>query len=51
VPLLRFADLENDLDLLEQARNLADTLIQRYPEHTRRHLARWLPHGLACLRA
>jgi len=41
-PLLRFADLERDLDLLEAARDLAPQLLQRHPEHARRHLARWL---------
>ncbi|MHB8668076.1 MAG: ATP-dependent DNA helicase RecG [Burkholderiales bacterium] len=41
-PLLRFADLELDVDLLEAARELAPQLLQRHPEHARRHLARWL---------
>jgi ATP-dependent DNA helicase RecG len=41
-PLLRFADLERDLDLLEAARDLAPQLLQRHPEHARRHLVRWL---------
>ena len=41
-PLLRFADLERDLDLLEAARDLTPQLLQLHPEHARRHLARWL---------
>jgi ATP-dependent DNA helicase RecG len=42
VPTLRFADLERDRDLLEQARRLAPTLIDKYPDAVERHLARWL---------
>ena len=41
-PLLRFADLERDLDLLEAARDLAPQMLQHHPELARRHLARWL---------
>ena len=41
-PLLRFADIERDLDLLEAARDLAPQLLQAHPEHARRHLARWM---------
>ena len=41
-PLLRFADIELDLDLLEAARDLAPELLQMHPEHARRHLARWM---------
>ncbi len=41
-PLLRFADLERDVDLLESARDLAPQLLRLYPEYARRHLARWL---------
>jgi len=41
-PLLRFADIERDLGLLEAARDLAPQLLQRHPEHARRHLARWM---------
>ncbi len=42
VPLLRFADLERDVDLLDAARNLADQLIAQQPEVSERHIARWL---------
>ena len=41
-PLLRFADLELDLDLLEAARDLAPQMLQFHPELAQRHLARWL---------
>ncbi|MEK7438660.1 MAG: ATP-dependent DNA helicase RecG [Pseudomonadota bacterium] len=41
-PLLRFADLELDVDLLEAARDLAPQMLRDHREHARRHLARWL---------
>jgi ATP-dependent DNA helicase RecG len=42
VPLLRFADLETDVALIEQARDAADELLRKDPEAARRHLERWL---------
>jgi ATP-dependent DNA helicase RecG len=42
VPLLRFADLEQDLGLLEQARIAADEMLRREPGAARAHLERWL---------
>jgi len=42
VPLLRFADLERDVALIEQARDAADELLQRDPAAAAAHLARWL---------
>jgi ATP-dependent DNA helicase RecG len=42
VPLLRFADLERDAALIEEAREAADELLRTDPEAARRHLARWL---------
>jgi ATP-dependent DNA helicase RecG len=42
VPLLRFADLEADLDLLEAARDAADELLAHAPELARAHLQRWM---------
>ncbi|GEM_PF-146238 len=51
VPLLRFADLEIDLDLLEAARAAAAELLARDPEAARRHLARWMPRGEALMLA
>lgn len=42
VPMLRFAKLEEDLHLLEQAREIAPILIEQNPEIVEAHLARWL---------
>ena len=42
VPLLRFADLNADLDLLEAARKAAQRILQRHPAVAERHLQRWL---------
>ena len=41
-PLLRFADLDQDSDLLEAARQTAEALLARNPESAERHLERWL---------
>jgi len=42
VPLLRFADLERDVALIEQARDDAEVLLEREPAAAAAHLARWL---------
>ncbi len=42
VPMLRFADLEQDIGLLEQARIAADELLRREPGAAQAHLERWL---------
>jgi len=42
VPMLKVADLERDQDLLEMARDAADTLLRHSPKHAARHLERWL---------
>jgi ATP-dependent DNA helicase RecG len=42
VPMLRFADLSADIDLLEAARNAADTLVRQKTPAVQAHLARWL---------
>jgi len=42
VPLLRFADLERDVALIEQARDAADELLQKDPAAAKAHLERWL---------
>jgi ATP-dependent DNA helicase RecG len=39
---LRFADLERDAALIEQARDAALDLLARDPEAARAHLERWL---------
>ncbi len=42
VPLLRYADLEVDTDLVELARQMAEYLLSEDPERAGLHLARWL---------
>jgi ATP-dependent DNA helicase RecG len=42
VPLLRFADLATDTDLLDAAREAATVLLRDDPAAVRAHLARWL---------
>jgi ATP-dependent DNA helicase RecG len=42
VPMLRFADLALDLDLLDAAREAAEVLLRDVPEVAKAHLARWL---------
>jgi ATP-dependent DNA helicase RecG len=42
VPMLRFADLARDLDLLDAARDAAQRLLAEQPEAARAHLERWL---------
>ena len=41
-PLLRFADIERDTDLLEAARDAAAWMLKHAPENAEKHLARWL---------
>jgi len=45
LPLLRFADLERDQELVERARRAASELLLRDPEAARRHVRRWLPQA------
>ena len=42
VPLLRYADLEADVDLIELAREMAELLLRNAPDRAQRHLKRWL---------
>ena len=42
VPMLRIADLNRDLALLEAAKNMADQLLDEYPEAVEKHLERWM---------
>ena len=42
VPMLRFADLQTDLHLLEAARRVAADLMAEEPEIVAQHLQRWL---------
>ena len=41
LPLLRFADLEKDIELLERARDAAIWLLQHNPQAAQLHLQRW----------
>ena len=41
-PLLRFADLNEDADLVEAARETAERLLRDHPDAAERHLDRWL---------
>jgi ATP-dependent DNA helicase RecG len=42
MPLLRFADLVSDDDLVQAARAAADLMLDRHPAEAARHVARWL---------
>jgi ATP-dependent DNA helicase RecG len=42
VPMLRFADLEQDGDLLEAAQATANEMLDHYPELAQQHIDRWL---------
>ncbi|MES2500022.1 MAG: ATP-dependent DNA helicase RecG [Pseudomonadota bacterium] len=45
VPMLKIADLERDVDLLEAAKKIADKLIIEYPQAVEAHLERWMCHA------
>ncbi|MDR2625811.1 MAG: ATP-dependent DNA helicase RecG [Zoogloeaceae bacterium] len=51
LPLLRYADLETDADLVETARTLAETLLTRFPEKADQTRERWLGEKEALLKA
>jgi len=42
VPMLRIANLNRDFKLLEEAKKIADELLEDYPEASHLHLKRWL---------
>lgn len=42
VPMLKIADLERDVELLEAAKAVADQLIEHYPAEVEQHLDRWM---------
>jgi len=44
VAMLRFADISEDEDLLDLARQIADELLRDYPESAQAHLQRWMVH-------
>ncbi len=45
VPMLKIADLERNVDLLEAAKNMANGLISEYPQAVEKHLERWMSHA------
>jgi len=51
VPMLRFADLERDVALIEQARDAADDLLKTDPTAAEAHLDRWLGGKQAFIKA
>jgi ATP-dependent DNA helicase RecG len=51
VPLLRYADLDDDADLIEPARELAEALLADDPAKAQALMARWLGGREALLRA
>jgi len=50
-PLLRFADIVSDADLVEQASAAAERLLDEHPDAAQRHLDRWLGGRAEFLRA
>lgn len=42
VPMLKIADLNRDVDLLNAAKNIADRLIKEHPTAVEKHLERWM---------
>jgi len=45
LPMLKIANLERDVTLLEAAQQLADKLLKEHPEAVELHLQRWLGHA------
>jgi ATP-dependent DNA helicase RecG len=50
-PMLRFADLTLDEDLVQVARNAATILLDRHPQAAEQHVARWLGNKAEFLNA
>ena len=42
VPMLRFADVSMDAELMNSARNMADEMLRDFPEAAQSHLQRWM---------
>jgi ATP-dependent DNA helicase RecG len=49
--MLRFADLTEDVTLLEWARGVADKMIERFPDLAEKHVQRWLSNKADFLKA
>ena len=45
VPMLRYADLERDADLIPAAQQIADQMLRETPELTDMHIDRWFGHA------
>ena len=45
VPMLKLADLERDMDLLQAAKGMADQILRAHPKAVQQHLARWMTSG------
>jgi len=44
VPMLRFADINTDTELLNNARVVAEELLRDFPQAAQAHLQRWMAH-------
>ena len=42
VPMLKIADLNRDVELLEAAKAIAEKLLKEYPAEVEQHLDRWM---------
>lgn len=51
IPMLRFADVSSDAELLNSARIIADELLRDFPEAAHAHLLRWMASKHDFLRA
>lgn len=49
--LLRFADLSNDVHLIEMAQEIAKFLINQYPDNANQHAKRWIANQQDLLRS
>jgi len=49
MPMLRFADVEQDSELLTAAHAVADEMLHRYPDLAKKHIERWLGEKVAFL--
>ncbi len=45
VPMLKIADLERDVDLLEASKQVVERLLREHPDAVEKHLQRWLGHA------
>ena len=50
LPMLRFADVEQDRELLAAAHAAADKMLNDFPELAQQHIERWLGDRTECLR-